>query len=76
MDPRFCYPSVRIFRQGANAVVQPVADGNQQRVETLLIDLSSGKVSLSPAQDVLRGSTGTDSLGLLGICKLQKGIKP
>ncbi|GLI62382.1 hypothetical protein VaNZ11_005001 [Volvox africanus] len=78
MDPRFsavCFPSLRIFRQGSQAVVQPVvAASNQQTVETLLIDLSSGKINYSPSKDILRGSTATDSLGLLGICKLQKGV--
>ncbi|GIL91240.1 hypothetical protein Vretimale_18840 [Volvox reticuliferus] len=78
MDPRFsalCFPSLRIFRQGSLAVVQPLAAAsNQQTVETLLVDLSSGKITLSPSKDILRGSTATDALGLLGMCKLHKGV--
>ncbi|KXZ54091.1 hypothetical protein GPECTOR_5g196 [Gonium pectorale] len=73
---RFCHPALRIFQQGPQAVVQPMAAlGNSSAVETLLVDLSSGKVTLSPSQDVMRGSTGAiDSLGLLGVCKLHQGV--
>ncbi|GLC45996.1 hypothetical protein PLESTM_001812500 [Pleodorina starrii] len=76
MDPRYCFPSLRIFRQGSQAVVQPIVEGSssQQAVETLLVDLSSGQITASPSRDVLRGSTATDSLGLLGVCKLHKGV--
>ncbi|EFJ44140.1 hypothetical protein VOLCADRAFT_95601 [Volvox carteri f. nagariensis] len=75
MDARFCFPLLRILRQGSQVVVQPaVGASNQQSVETLLIDLSSGKITLSPSKDVVRGSSAINSLGLLGICKLQKGV--
>ncbi|PNH04270.1 Phosphatidylinositide phosphatase SAC1 [Tetrabaena socialis] len=73
MDARLCYPALRIFHQGSQAVVQPLTDGAQ--AETLLIDLASGKVTLSPAKDALRGGSSVDSLGLLGICKLHTGLR-
>lgn len=72
-DARYCYPSLRIFRQGSQAVVQPAVDPcNQQGVETLYVNLSDGKVSVSQSMEILRGNT-IHSLGLFGICKLHKG---
>ncbi|GFR47701.1 hypothetical protein Agub_g9454 [Astrephomene gubernaculifera] len=69
---RYCYPALRIFQDGAQAIVQPVTD--EKNVETLHVDLSSGKTNLSEAKDVIRAGTAVDSLGLLGICRLQKGV--
>ncbi|KAG2490107.1 hypothetical protein HYH03_011413 [Edaphochlamys debaryana] len=73
-DPRLCYPALRILQQGSVVVVQPVADAAAKGVETLTVDLASGKTALTPSAEVVRGASAIPSLGLLGVCQLQRGV--
>ncbi len=68
---RSCYSSLRILLQGSQAIVQPASAG-ASAVETLIVDLNDGKVKVS-MQAPAQGSSATDSLGLLGVCKLHQG---
>ncbi|KAG2453044.1 hypothetical protein HYH02_002379 [Chlamydomonas schloesseri] len=70
---RFPYTTLRIFQQGAQAVVQPAPDGNVSAVETLVVDLANGKSTVTPSQSVMRGTPTVECLGLLGVCKLTTG---
>lgn len=70
---RFPYTTLRIFQQGAQAVVQPVPEGNASSVETLVVDLANGKSTVTPSQSVMRGTPTIECLGLLGISKLTTG---
>lgn len=68
---RSCYSSLCILLQGSQAIVQPASAG-ASAVETLIVDLNDGKVKVSN-QAPNQGSSATDSLGLLGVCKLHQG---
>lgn len=70
----FCYPGLKVQQQGNQVLVQPAAAyaGPGAGVETLTVDLASGKASVSQGREPLRGST-IDALGILGLCQLKQG---
>ncbi|KAG2437454.1 hypothetical protein HXX76_006104 [Chlamydomonas incerta] len=70
---RFPYTTLRIFQEGAQAVVQPAPEGNASTVETLVVNLANGKSTVTLSQSVMRGTPTVECLGLLGVSKLTTG---
>lgn len=63
---------MQVHLQGAQAVVQEVPAADGQLVESLSINLEAGTAQVVPQQAQMKGQ-GVPALGLMGLCKLQKG---